>query len=45
MLIGESLPFIRNYITAVNELIKQRNPENELTYLQSLNQEQACGRA
>lgn len=35
MLIGESLPFIRDYITAVNESIKQHNPENQLTRLQS----------
>ena len=35
MLIGESLPFIRNYIAAVNDSIKQRNPENQLTRLQS----------
>jgi hypothetical protein len=35
MLIGESLPFIRNYIAAVNESIKQKNPDNQLTRLQS----------
>jgi len=35
MLIGESLPFIRDYIAAVNESIKQKNPENQLTRLQS----------
>jgi hypothetical protein len=35
MLIDESLPFIRNYITAINESIRQQNPENQLTRLQS----------
>jgi hypothetical protein len=35
MLIGESLPFIRNYIAAVNDSIKQQNPNNQLTRLQS----------
>ena len=35
MLIGESLPFIRNYIFAVNECIKQKNPDNQLSRLQS----------
>ena len=35
MLIGESLPFIRDYIAAVNESIKQKNPENQLSRLQS----------
>jgi hypothetical protein len=35
MLIGESLPFIRNYIAAVNESIKLQNPNNQLTRLQS----------
>ena len=35
MLIGESLPFIRNYISAVNDCIKQKNPNNQLSRLQS----------
>ena len=34
MLVGESLPFIRNYISAINESIKQKNPQNQLTRLQ-----------
>lgn len=34
MLIGESLPFIRNYVSAVNCAIKERNPDNQLTRLQ-----------
>lgn len=34
MLIGESLPFIRNYISAINESIRQNNPQNQLTRLQ-----------
>lgn len=34
MLIGESLPFIRNYVSAINEAIKERNPNNKLTNLQ-----------
>lgn len=34
MLIGESLPFIRNYVASVNESIKKQNPENELSRLQ-----------
>ncbi len=34
MLVGESLPFIRNYISAVNEAIKQKNPDHQLSRLQ-----------
>jgi len=34
MLVGESLPFIRHYIAAINESIKQTNPDNELSRLQ-----------
>lgn len=34
MLIGESLPFIRNYISAINDCIKQKNPDNKLSRLQ-----------
>lgn len=35
MIIGESLPFIRDYVSAVNESIKQDNPSHQLTRLQS----------
>jgi len=35
MLVGESLPFIRDYIAAINESIKQKNPDHQLTRLQS----------
>src|ERR1700733_1986654 len=34
MLVGESFPFIRAYISAINESIKQKNPQNQLTRLQ-----------
>ena len=34
MLLGESLPFIRNYISAVNACIKEKNPDNKLSRLQ-----------
>lgn len=34
MLVGESLPFIRDYISAVNDCIKQKNPDNKLSRLQ-----------
>lgn len=34
MLIGESLPFIRDYIAAINEAIKEKAAENQLTRLQ-----------
>lgn len=34
MLIGESLPFICDYIAAINESIKENNPNNQLTRLQ-----------
>lgn len=34
MLVGESLPFINNYLLAVNESIRQKNPQNQLTRLQ-----------
>jgi hypothetical protein len=34
MLIGESLPFIRDYVAAINESIKQNNPDNQLSRLQ-----------
>lgn len=34
MLVGESLPFIRNYISAINESIKHTNPDNKLSRLQ-----------
>lgn len=34
MLIGESLPFIRNYVASINESIKQQKPANELSRLQ-----------
>ena len=34
MLVGESLPFIRHYISAINESIKLTNPDNELSRLQ-----------
>lgn len=34
MLLGESLPFIRNYVAAVNEAIKGRGASNQLTRLQ-----------
>jgi hypothetical protein len=34
MIIGESLPFIRDYIAAINESIKQQSPTNQLSRLQ-----------
>ena len=34
MLVGESLPFIRDYISAINESIKHTNPDNKLSRLQ-----------
>lgn len=34
MLIGESLPFIRDYIAAINKAIKEKAAENQLTRLQ-----------
>src|SRR5262245_49876605 len=34
MIIGESLPFIRDYVSAINEAIKQQNPSRELSRLQ-----------
>jgi len=34
MIIGESLPFIRDYIAAINESIKQQSPANQLSRLQ-----------
>ena len=34
MLIGENLPFIKDYIVAINEAIKQQQPEKHLTRLQ-----------
>ena len=34
MIIGETLPFIRNYVLALNEAIKQQSPENELSRAQ-----------
>lgn len=34
MIIGEALPFIRNYVSALNEAIKQQSPENELSRVQ-----------
>ena len=34
MVISESLPFIREYVAAINESIKQNNPEHQLTRLQ-----------
>jgi DDE superfamily endonuclease len=35
MIIGDSLPFIRNYIASVNKLIQQNNPDHKLSRLQS----------
>ena len=35
MIISESLPFIREYVAAINESIMQNNPKNKLTRLQS----------
>lgn len=34
MIIGEGLPFIQDYVEAVNETIKTHSPENELTRIQ-----------
>ena len=28
MIIGEGLPFIRDYVSAINEAIKQQDPKN-----------------
>lgn len=34
MIIGESLPFIRDYVKTLNDILKQQKPEYELTRLQ-----------
>lgn len=34
MIIGEGLPFIRDYVDGLNEAIKAHSPENELTRIQ-----------
>lgn len=35
MIIGEGLPFIKDYVASINEAIKQQSPEKSLTRLQS----------
>jgi hypothetical protein len=35
MIIGEGLPFIRDYVSAINTAIKEQDPEKSLTRLQS----------
>lgn len=35
MIIGEGLPFIRDYVSAINAAIKQEDPEKSLTRIQS----------
>ena len=34
MIVGESLPFIRDYVKTLNDILKQKNPGFELTRLQ-----------
>lgn len=34
MIVGESLPFIRDYVKTLNEILKQKNPGFELTKIQ-----------
>ncbi|MBL3284479.1 Transposase domain protein [Rickettsiales endosymbiont of Paramecium tredecaurelia] len=34
MIIGEGLPFIRDYVEEINYAIKTHSPENKLTRLQ-----------
>lgn len=35
MIIGEGLPFIKDYVSSINEAIKQQSPEKSLTRIQS----------
>jgi hypothetical protein len=35
MIIGEGLPFIKDYVTSINEAIKKQSPDKSLTRLQS----------
>ena len=35
MIIGEGLPFIKDYIASINDAIKQQSPEKCLTTIQS----------
>ena len=36
MIIGNGLPFIKNYVEEINNAIKHHNPEKSLTKAQSL---------
>lgn len=34
MIMGEGLPFIKDYVSSINEAIKQQSPEKSLTRIQ-----------